>query len=49
MRDDVTLLTDHDIYRFKEGTHFAVRAPNGEGVSVIGDFNQWDKDSHPCR
>ena len=29
------------------GTHFAVWAPNAEYVSVIGDFNGWDKESHP--
>jgi 1,4-alpha-glucan branching enzyme len=62
------LLTDHDIYLFKEGSHFklheklgahrmtvngvpgiffSVWAPNAEGVSVIGDFNQWNPDRHP--
>jgi 1,4-alpha-glucan branching enzyme len=29
------------------GTHFAVFAPEAEGVSVIGDFNRWDPGSHP--
>ncbi len=30
-----------------EGTSFAVWAPNAERVSVIGDFNGWDKERHP--
>lgn len=63
-----SLLTDHDIYLFKQGNHFqlheklgshllevdgvagvhfAVWAPNAEKVSVIGDFNHWDPESHP--
>jgi 1,4-alpha-glucan branching enzyme len=29
------------------GVHFAVWAPNAEGVSVIGDFNDWNKCRHP--
>jgi len=32
-----------------EGAHFAVWAPNAERVSVIGDFNQWNKESHPLK
>jgi 1,4-alpha-glucan branching enzyme len=64
----VSQLTEHDIYLFKEGTHFrlyeklgshpmtvdgqagtlfAVWAPNARQVSVIGDFNGWDRKSHP--
>ncbi len=30
-----------------EGTYFAVWAPNAERVSVIGDFNGWDRSRHP--
>jgi 1,4-alpha-glucan branching enzyme len=62
------LLTEHDVFLFKEGTHtrlseklgahltssegrdgvhFAVWAPNAVAVSVIGDFNGWDKFSQP--
>jgi 1,4-alpha-glucan branching enzyme len=62
-----SLLTDHDIYLFKEGNHFslydklgahplvhkgvmgalfAVWAPEAERVSVIGEFNGWNKGSH---
>jgi 1,4-alpha-glucan branching enzyme len=63
-----SLLTDHDIYLFKEGSHFklheklgshvhehegvrgvlfSVWAPNAKSVSVMGDFNGWDRTSHP--
>jgi 1,4-alpha-glucan branching enzyme len=32
-----------------DGTCFAVWAPNAEQVFVIGDFNGWNKGSHPLR
>lgn len=32
-----------------QGVHFAVWAPNAEAVTVIGDFNGWDKASHPLK
>jgi 1,4-alpha-glucan branching enzyme len=31
------------------GAHFAVWAPAAERVSVIGDFNGWNRSSHPLR
>lgn len=70
MRYDVSLLTDQDIYLFRQGNHFrlyekmgarlmeidgvsgtlfAVWAPNAEQVSVIGDFNGWNRGTHPLR
>ena len=70
LRHDVSLLTDQDIYLFREGNHFrlhdklgshllthegvagvlfAVWAPNARQVSVIGDFNGWDRDAHPLQ
>ncbi len=63
----VSLLTEHDIYLFKKGSHyklyeklgahiindknkkgvyFAVWAPSASSVSVIGDFNGWNNESH---
>ncbi|MCB9039499.1 MAG: 1,4-alpha-glucan branching protein GlgB [Lewinellaceae bacterium] len=29
------------------GVYFAVWAPNAQAVSVIGNFNYWNRDSHP--
>jgi 1,4-alpha-glucan branching enzyme len=68
VRHDISLLTDHDVFLFKQGNHFklyeklgshlvrrdgeegavfAVWAPNAEKVFVVGDFNGWNKVSHP--
>jgi 1,4-alpha-glucan branching enzyme len=30
-----------------QGAHFAVWAPNAKQLSVMGDFNGWDKSNHP--
>jgi 1,4-alpha-glucan branching enzyme len=32
-----------------QGTYFAVWAPNAASVYVMGDFNGWQKDSHPLQ
>jgi len=32
-----------------KGVHFAVWAPNADGVRVIGDFNGWDGSNHKMR
>ena len=62
------MITEYDIFLFKQGTHyniyeklganpitidgvagvlFGVWAPNAKGVSVIGEFNNWDGRIHP--
>ncbi len=33
----------------KEGVYFSVWAPNAKSVSVRGDFNNYDTDSHPLK
>ena len=33
----------------KEGTYFAVWAPDAEGVFVMGDFNGWNPKTHPMK
>lgn len=57
-RDDVFLFNEGTHYRLYEklgahalgkgkGVAFAVWAPNARYVSVIGDFNNWDKGANP--
>ena len=41
-RSDRTVIVEGET-----GTYFAVWAPNAEKVFVIGDFNSWNKESHP--
>ena len=69
-RHDFSLLSDHDLYLFNEGSHyriyeklgshlvhngreqgtyFAVWAPAAREVYVVGDFNSWNRHSHPLR
>ncbi|HEX5710298.1 MAG TPA: 1,4-alpha-glucan branching enzyme, partial [Sulfuricurvum sp.] len=37
------------VHEGKAGVHFAVWAPNAQSVSVRGDFNDYDTQSHPLK
>ncbi len=55
-KDDVFYFNEGRFFRMFEklgahvmaggGVHFAVWAPNAKSVSVIGDFNGWDRERH---
>lgn len=36
-------------FRGKSGYYFAVWAPHAQSVSLVGDFNNWNPDSHPMK
>ena len=47
--------THYEIYKkmgahmVEGGTYFAVWAPNAKAVSVVGEFNEWDKEANPLK
>lgn len=39
----------HVEFKGKKGVYFAVWAPNAKYISVISDFNHWNRKSHPLK
>ncbi len=55
----ITSGNDYKVYEYlgchlsrkngKSGAYFRVFAPNAKAIFVVGDFNDWDKTSHPLK
>ncbi|MEG1310741.1 MAG: 1,4-alpha-glucan branching protein GlgB [Romboutsia sp.] len=48
--DSYKFMGNHkSIYENKEGISFTLWAPNARQVYLVGDFNNWNRESHPMR
>lgn len=39
----------YSAYRNLHGVNFICQAPQAKAVSLVGDFNQWNPDTHPMQ